>query len=190
MFNSLRRTVWQNTIKLGKETRKLLWLLYSLPSISEVKTSSCSLSYDRSTASSKTSSSHRRSHAYSFNFLYSLFSLKSSSRCLRLLSRHPVTSKPRIFPWTMRVRCGQSRWLPSFLLLCVGNSSSHWLCVIVHFSHDRPNWSSPSFSSTTFQAFPGISDLLLKVSKFQHHKMLCSNCSTLLVSVLNLSPVW
>jgi hypothetical protein len=29
---------------------------------------------------------------------------------------------------------------------------------LLHFSHDRPKWSSPSFSSTTFQNFPGISD--------------------------------
>ena len=67
----------------------------------------------------------------------------------------------------------------SYLTLC--NSSS--------FLHDRPNRPSPSFSSSTFQNFQGISDLLPEVSQFQHHKMLCSKCSTSIVSFLNLSPV-
>jgi hypothetical protein len=33
----------------------------------------------------------------------------------------------------------------------------------LHFSHDRSNWSSPSFSNTTFPNFPGVSDLLFEV---------------------------
>ena len=45
--------------------------------------------------------------------------------------------------------------------------------VLPDFSHDRPKRPSPSFSSATFQNFPGISDLLSKVSTFQHHTMLC-----------------
>jgi len=45
-------------------------------------------------------------------------------------------------------------------------------------------------SSTTFQNFPRISDLISDVCKFQHHTKLCSKCSILLVSSLNLSPVW
>jgi hypothetical protein len=43
------------------------------------------------------------------------------------------------------------------------------LCNSSHFSHDRSNWSSPSFYSTTFHNFPGIFDLLSEVSKFQRH---------------------
>jgi hypothetical protein len=43
------------------------------------------------------------------------------------------------------------------------------------------------FHSTTFKNFPGISDLLSEVSKFQHHTKLCSKCSTLLVSSINVS---
>ena len=39
----------------------------------------------------------KRSSASSFNFWYPLFSLRSSSSCLRLLARLPVTS---IFPYT------------------------------------------------------------------------------------------
>jgi hypothetical protein len=58
------------------------------------------------------------------------------------------------------------------------------LVTLPHFSHDQSNC-SPSYSSTTFQNFPGIYDLLSEVSKFQHHTMLCSKCSTSLVSSLN-----
>jgi hypothetical protein len=61
--------------------------------------------------------------------------------------------------------------------------------VLLHFSHEPSNWSSPSLSSTTFQNFPGISELLSAVSKFQHHIQLWSKCSTVLVSSLNLRPV-
>jgi hypothetical protein len=65
----------------------------------------------------------------------------------------------------------------------VGYSSPLWLSVILlHFSHDQSNWSSPSFSSTTFQNFPRISDLLSELSQFQHQTTLCSKYSTLLVS--------
>jgi hypothetical protein len=54
-----------------------------------------SLPCDRSIASSKTSSPHSRSSASYFNLQYFRFSLRSSSRCLRLLPRLPVIS---IFP--------------------------------------------------------------------------------------------
>jgi len=59
---------------------------------------------------------------------------------------------------------------------------------LLHFSHDRSSW-SPSFSSTTFQNFPGISNLLSAVSKFPHHKKPCPKCSILIHSSLNVSPV-
>ena len=61
------------------------------------------------------------------------------------------------------------------------------LVLLIYFSHD-PAISFPS-SSTIFQGFPGISDLLSEVFKFQRHTKLCSKCSTLLVSSLILSPV-
>ena len=57
------------------------------------------------------------------------------------------------------------------------------------FPHYRSNWSSPSFSSATFQNFPGICDLFSYVSKLQHYKMLCSKRSTSLFSSLSLSPI-
>jgi len=70
--------------------------------------------------------------------------------------------------------------LPSFYV----RHSSRWLyALLLHFSNDRSNW-SPSFSSTTFQNFRVISDLLSAVSKFQHPTKLHSKCSTLLVSSL------
>jgi len=43
--------------------------------------------------------------------------------------------------------------------------------------------------SILLQHFPGISDLLSTVSKFQHHTELYSNCSILLASSLNFSPI-
>jgi len=77
-----------------------------------------------------------------------------------------------------------------YCTLHLGYSSPPWFYVILlHFSPGRSNWYSPSFSSTTFQNFTGISDLLFEVSEFQHHTQLCSKCSALLVSSLNLSPI-
>jgi len=58
------------------------------------------------------------------------------------------------------------------------------------FLRDRSNWSSPSFSSTTFQDFLGISDLLSEESKFRFRTKLYSKCNTSLVSSLNLSPIY
>ena len=56
--------------------------------------------------------------------------------------------------------------------------------ILPHFSLDRSNWSNQSFSSTTFQNFPGISDLLYEMFMFQHYRELCSKCSTSLLSSL------
>ena len=53
-----------------------------------------SLSYDRSTASSKASSPQVRSSTFSFHFQHTLVSLRSSSICLRLVLCLPVTSIP------------------------------------------------------------------------------------------------
>jgi hypothetical protein len=43
--------------------------------------------------------------------------------------------------------------------------------------------------STTFQTFPGISDLPSELSKFQHHTQLHSKYGILLVLPQNLSPI-
>jgi hypothetical protein len=58
------------------------------------------------------------------------------------------------------------------------------------FSLDRSNWSCPSLSNTTFWNTPAISDLLFEVSELRHYKKLCSKCSTLLISFLNLSQIY
>jgi len=77
---------------------------------------------------------------------------------------------------------------PSIILLHVGCALPPGRQVILHFSHNWSTW-SPSFSSIKFQNVSGISDLFTTVSRFQHHTKLCSKCSTLLVSSLNLSPI-
>jgi len=44
--------------------------------------------------------------------------------------------------------------------------------------------------NSTFQKFPGISDQLSEVSKFQHHTKLCPTCSFSIISSLNVSTIW
>ena len=83
-----------------------------------------------------------------------VLSLRSTSRCLRLLPSPPVTS---IFPsiTCFRRQILHNMWpIPlAFLNFTVCRMFlSPWLPVTLpHFSHDRPSWSSPFFSSTTFQ---------------------------------------
>jgi hypothetical protein len=136
-----------------------------------------------------------RNSVSSFNFHYPGTSWRSSRSSLRLLPRLPLTSVFLFFfPSVMCfIRQFLDRmWLsfPSLFLLYVGYSCPFWLYVILHFSHDRSNWYSPSFSNTTFQNILDISDLLFKASKFQYHTQLPSNFSTLLFSSLNLSPIF
>ena len=132
----------------------------------------------------------------SVNFQYPLFSLRSSSSCLRLLPRLPFTiSFPPIFPpitWIRR-QLLRNMWpiqLP-FLLFTVYKvlPFPSVFVIFLNFSHDRSNWSSLSFTSTTFQNFPSISDPLSEVSKFQYHKKLCSTFITSLVCSSNWSPI-
>ena len=74
------------------------------------------------------------------------------------------------------------RYIP-LLLDCVCTTS---FLTRFRFSHYRSSWSS-CFSSTTFQNFAGISDLLSEMSKIQRRTKLCSICSWLLASSLHLS---
>ena len=115
-----------------------------------------------------------RSRASSFKRGYPILSLRSSSSFLRLLPRLLFTFiSPFIFP---SITCFRRQFLrkmwPNQLAFRFLISCRIFLCslTLLHFSHDRSNWSSPSFSTTTFQNFPGISCLLLEASKFQHHK--------------------
>ena len=66
---------------------------------------------------------------------------------------------------------------------------SSWCLEILNFSLDRSIWSSLSLSSTTFQNVPNFYDQLTEACHWQHHTCLCSKCSTLLRSSLNLSPI-
>jgi hypothetical protein len=109
-------------------------------------------------------------------------SLRSSIICLRLLPRLPVTSiLPSLFP---TITCFRSQFLstiwqpsqPCFFLLHIGYCFPPLFCVILHLAHDRSNW-SPSFSSTTYRKFPGISGKRkheVKVSGVYCHKIYCS----------------
>ena len=78
--------------------------------------------------------------------------------------------------------CFNWRFIPfllSFCLLRVGHSCPSSQCVILfRFSHGCSGCSSPSFSSNTFQNFPGTFDLLSEVSKCHHNANMCSECST------------
>ena len=121
-----------------------------------------------------------RSRASAFKWEYPILSLRSSSSFLRLLPRLLVTSfSPFIFP---SITCFRRQFLhkmwPVQLVFCFLISCRIFHCSLTlsnHFSHDRSNWSSPSFSSTTFQNFPGISNLLPETSKFQHYKIHAPN---------------
>ena len=101
------------------------------------------------------------------------------SSFLRLLPHLLVTSIcPFIFP---SITCCRRQFLRKmwpiqlafrFLISCRIFLCSLTLINTSPFSHDRSNWSSPSFSSTTFQNFSGVSDLLPGASKFQHRTLL------------------
>jgi len=158
----------------------------------------CSMSYDRSVASSKPVFYRVRSSASSCNFQHPHVPFRSSNSCLRLPPSLPVTSiLPSLFP---AITCFRKQFLREmwpirlafllyFILFAV--YSSPWLGTTsfltrFRFSHSRSNWSS-CFSITTFQNFASISDLLSEMSKIQHRTKLCSKCSTLLASSLHLS---
>jgi hypothetical protein len=150
------------------------------------------LSYDGSIASCKRVLHTVRSGASSFSLECLFFSLRSSSSFLHLLPYLPILTS--IFlPVTCFRRQFLSKiwWIQLFFLLFV-------ICrmflppldsVIFRLSHDQSNWSSPSFSITTFQNLWGVSDLLSEISMFQHCTKLCSRCSTVLNFSLILIPI-
>jgi hypothetical protein len=71
-------------------------------------------------------------------------------------------------------------------IVCTILLSPLTLCNTSSFSHNWSIWCSPSFSNTTSQNFPGISDPLSEVSKSQHHTKLCSKRSKLLISSIHI----
>jgi hypothetical protein len=95
-----------------------------------------------------------------FSREYPVLSLRLSNGFLRLLPRLSVTSITRfIFPSiTCRRRQFLHKMWPIKLAFRLLISCRIFLCsltqsntVILRFLHDRSNWSSPSFSSITFQ---------------------------------------
>jgi hypothetical protein len=83
----------------------------------------------------------------------------------------------------------RSMWpiqLTFLILWLVGYSLSPCLYVIIrYFSHHRFKWSSPAFSSTTFQNLADISNILSEVANFRHRKKPCFKCSSLLIVFSN-----
>ena len=137
---------------------------------------------------------HRvQSSASSFKLQYPRFSVSSSISSLRLLLRIPFTPiLTSIFLW---ITCFRTQFLCqiwpiqlAFLHLSeVGYSSPPGLYIILlHFSHNRSNWFSPSFSSNAFQNFQHIT---FRGVRSVHHTQLCSKCNNLIISFLNLSPI-
>ena len=141
----------------------------------------CTLSYDRSIPLPKRVLHGVRYSASSFNFQYSLFSLRLPSSYLSLLPRLPVPSiLSSTFPsitWFRRhfLRKMWQIQLAFFVLIACMTFLSYLTLCNTSFLTRSVHWSSSSFSKTTFQNFPNISDLLSEVSKF--HKSCVSNVS-------------
>lgn len=117
----------------------------------------------------------QRSSASFLNSQYPVDSLRSSSRCLRLLPRLPIASiLASKFSSTTYFRKRFLRklrpiQLASLLFIVCMTFLSFLNLFSTYFISDRSKWSTPPISSTIFQNFPGIYDLLSKLSKFQQH---------------------
>jgi len=108
----------------------------------------CSLSYHRSRASSKANSPYSAIYCFLLQFPGPALFLKVINSFLRLLPYLPVTSTlPSFFPSITCIRRQFLRkmWqihLVFLLLIVLGYFSPPWLCVpLLHFSHNRSNWS-------------------------------------------------
>jgi len=87
--------------------------------------------------------------AYVLLLVFPSFSIVPSYLCLNNVFYYAVPTPDVINPLS----------LPTFYVSMIFLSSLT-LLTLLRFSHHRPNWSSPSFSSTTLRNFPGNSDLL------------------------------
>jgi len=103
---------------------------------------------------------------------YPLFSVRSSSSCLRLLPRLSITSI--LLCTSPSVSCLRKNLLHKkrpmqldFLsLLYAGPSSSPWIReILLYFSHERSDWFSPAWHFKTFQLFL-ICECLIMVTLF------------------------
>ena len=110
------------------------------------------------------------SSASSFFFKHPLFSLRSSSSCLRLFPRLPVTSVlPLIMCFRKQFLCKISPIQLDFRLFIV---CSIFLPLLDSVSYFISRTIGSSFSSTTFQNFQGILIYSPKCPKSQHHMLL------------------
>jgi hypothetical protein len=130
-----------------------------------------------------------RASASSCNLYYIIIFWRSSSNCLSLL---PRLSVPSIFSSTtcfIRQFLRQMWQIPlAFQVFVICKKLLSYLTLYnIHCWYDQHRWYPPFFSSSTFQNFSFISDLLSTVSKIQHHTKLFSKCSILLVSSLHFS---
>ena len=118
------------------------------------------------------------SSASSFNFYYLLFSLGSTSSCLRLLSHLTATSTfASIKCFGREVLCKMlTNPVSLVFFIYVGSLFFLWIFVtLLHFSHDMSNWSSPALSSTTLQILKCSCDLPSQMFKFQDHQNYITN---------------
>ena len=111
----------------------------------------------------------------SSNFLYTLFYLWSSSSCIRLLPHLPVT----VFPIFLSITCFRRQ----FLHKTWPNQSAflHFIVCRIFFS---------SFTLCNTVPFLVLFVIMIFSILLQHYAKLCFKCSTLLVSFLNLSPIF
>jgi len=130
-----------------------------------------------------------RSSAVSLSFQYPFFSSRSSSSCLHLFTRLPVTSIFSLYP---SLNKASMTVVPTQDVTNPVNLPSFYCLYVIPLLLDSLNY----FFS---HAICHFSPLRLKTShvfliyfpetKFQHYTKLCSKCGILLDSSLNLSPI-
>jgi hypothetical protein len=178
IFNGLHGVIYQNMelVILILSSHHFLVLLGShfLRELSAEFHSSICLSRDRSIASSKLSSP--KSAILSFllqlpvsscflKVIQQLLTSPSSPSCLSNLSFNDVFYK-----------AVPTQYVPNPVGVpssyCVKNvpSPPSLYVILIHYLRGLSNLSSPSFSNTTFQNFPGTSDLVSEESKFPTYK--------------------
>jgi Tubulin len=132
-----------------------------------------------------------RSSTSCLKFQNIIFSIRSSSICLRPL---PRLLFPSIFSSVTGLEgssCARHDIQLDFLrLMYAACSPLPWLSVILlNFWHGGSDWSSPSFCRPTFHNFQVIFWYCPNCLKFPHNANLCSKCNFSLVSSVNSSPI-
>jgi hypothetical protein len=112
-------------------------------------------------------------HSFFQNQYYSVLPI-SISRILLFPQGHPVAAYVIFFIFLSLLSFLQQHFVEDssytrhdHFTLCRILHSSLTLCNTLHISRDQPKW-FPSFSSTTFRNFPGISHTLYELSKCKY----------------------